>query len=243
MMNALLLDIGNTRTKVGVFDQHDDCLFSATELSFDEIKIILEKYNCCKIGIINVQNTPTALTSFLNKIPDEVKVITIHSSLIVPIINLYKTPLTLGVDRLCSAVASTLNYKNKNVLVIDCGTCIKYDLINKKTEYVGGSISPGLLMRYQVMAQNTIKLPVVTYSSLTSFYGNTTQTCINTGIVQGIINEINGFIELYKNEYEDLQIILTGGDAPLFDKSLKYCTFAQPNWVLLGAHIILKYNV
>lgn len=160
-----------------------------------------------------------------------------------PIKNQYKTPKTLGRDRLSVAVAAAGIFPKKNSLIIDAGTCITYDFIDKNKIYHGGSITPGVEMRLKAMNAFTAKLPLVTRKALSSTIGKDTVTSIRTGAQHGATMEMEGYIRHYQALYGRLEVLLTGGDAKYFAKKLKTQIFVNPNLVLIGLNKILNYNV
>jgi type III pantothenate kinase len=148
----------------------------------------------------------------------------------------------LGIDRIALASAAVHLYINKNVLVIDAGTCITYDFINSENEYLGGAISPGISLRYKSLHTFTDKLPLLEANNSKLLIGNSTATSIHAGVVNGVLYEIDGFIEAYKNNYENLTVILTGGDAHFLRDTIKNDIFANSNFLLEGLNHILEYN-
>jgi type III pantothenate kinase len=160
-----------------------------------------------------------------------------------PIRNKYKTPETLGADRLACAVGASVIFPGKNVLSIDAGTCIKYDIVDRSGSYLGGSISPGITMRLNALHTFTGKLPQVAPAPLKGFIGKDTRSSILTGVVQGAVYELEGFVRHYKKEFSGLKIILTGGDAPRLAKHLNFSIFATPDLVLVGLNRILEYDI
>jgi type III pantothenate kinase len=160
-----------------------------------------------------------------------------------PIDNKYKTPETLGRDRLANAVAAWYLNKNANSLVIDLGTCVKYDLVSAKGEYLGGNISPGIKMRFESLNHFTAKLPLLQKKDIDFTYGVDTDTSIYNGVEQGVYHEMNGFIEKYKSDFSQLTIFMTGGDANFFDKPFICDIFAHSDLTLFGLNKILIYNV
>jgi len=239
----LLVDIGNTRIKWAIIDNWNLQFEIHTNSDFQEFLQIIQQHNKkIKNAIFSsvhydkefIQNAFTFIDN----------VIFLNHDTPIPIHNLYQTPESLGKDRLCNVIAANILFPNKNVLVIDCGTCIKYDAINNKGEYYGGSISPGLKMRYKALHHFTAKLPLLQAEVPETFMGSNTAQSLHTGVVQGIAHEMNGFIAQYNSYFkEDLTIIITGGDADFLVKHINYKIFAQNNLVLLALSIILKYNV
>lgn len=160
-----------------------------------------------------------------------------------PFVIKYRTPDTLGLDRLAGVAGAWSQYRNETSLVIDVGTCIKYDLITKKGEYLGGNISPGLQMRLKAMHLMTSKLPQVEPYERYEAMGTDTVSALQVGACTGAIHEIEGFIKEYKKMFGKLNILLTGGDSHFFVNKLKTKIFAAPNLVLQGLNEILDYNV
>jgi type III pantothenate kinase len=237
----LVLDIGNTLVKAGVFEKKQ-LLSTKTspELSMDFISVIAKKNKGISSVIISsVIEIPSELTRTLKK---NYRFIELSDSTPVPITNLYKTPETLGKDRLAGVVAAHFLYPKKNVLVIDAGTCITYDIIDKNGKYYGGSISPGLSMRFKAMHTFTGKLPLVSLSNYKELTGRDTKESILSGVINGVIAEADTIIERYKKQYFSLKTVICGGDASFLADRLKNSIFAQPELVLKGLNEILDYN-
>ena len=131
---------------------------------------------------------------------------------------------------------------NNNVLIIDAGTCITFDFVTKDNDYLGGAISPGIRLRYKALNNLTANLPLLETTQPLTIIGNSTETAIHSGIVFGIINEIDGTIDYYKQKYPDLTVILTGGDTNFLSNQLKNSIFANSNFLLEGLNFILDYN-
>ncbi len=159
-----------------------------------------------------------------------------------PIENLYETPETLGKDRLAAAVGANELFPDQNLLIIDAGTAITYDLVSEKNEFVGGNISPGLQMRFKALNHFTGKLPLVSYSDEFQEIGRNTTDAIRAGVQNGILYEIAQTIELFNKNYQNLQIVMTGGDSIFFDKKLNYSIFVHFNITLIGLNRILEHN-
>jgi len=159
-----------------------------------------------------------------------------------PLENLYETPETLGKDRLAAAVGANELFPNQNLLIIDAGTAITYDLVSEKNQFVGGNISPGLQMRFKALNYFTGKLPLVSYSDEFQTIGKNTTDAIRAGVQNGILYEIAQTIELFNKNYQNLQIVMTGGDSIFFDKKLNYSIFVHFNITLIGLNRILEHN-
>ena len=155
----------------------------------------------------------------------------------------YKTPKTLGKDRLAAAVGANYLQPGKDLLVIDAGTAITYELIDASGSYLGGNISPGMTTRFRALNLFTEKLPLVVEQEYIPLVGTDTETAIQAGVVNGIVCEMDGYIEKLKVKYPDLLVFLTGGHSFYFERRLKNSIFADINLVLTGLNRILEYNV
>ncbi len=129
------------------------------------------------------------------------------------------------------------------LLVIDAGTCITYEFLDDKQNYHGGAISPGVAMRFESMHTFTAKLPLVKPLGDVPLIGNTTETCLQSGVIHGITAEIEGVIQRYLYLYPDMKIILCGGDAHFFENKVNHSIFAAPDLVLMGLNRILNYTI
>ena len=173
----------------------------------------------------------------------DVFVLSLDHNTIVPFTNLYTTPTTLGVDRIALVSNAVNKYPKQNALIIDAGTCITYDFVNNKGEYFGGSIAPGLFLRYKSLNDYTANLPLLKPKYPNTFIGDSTENAIHAGVSNGLIAEINGVIEEFSNNYDPLVVILTGGDANFLSKRLKSSIFVDPNFLLHGLNYILEYTI
>ena len=237
----LTIDVGNTRVKAAVFEKDklvELVVFDKTKI-LSEIKKILKKYVIAN-GIMS--NVASISDSKLKKLQKLVQIDVISSSTKVPFDNLYKTPKTLGVDRIALVAGAVNQFYGKNVLVIDAGTCITFDFVNSKGRYLGGAISPGVQMRFNSLNYFTANLPLLEKEEVNDFIGKNTKESINSGIVNGVIQEIDGVINQYKKKYLDLTVVLTGGDTNFLAKQLKSSIFANQNFLLQGLNEILKFN-
>lgn len=159
-----------------------------------------------------------------------------------PFVNHYQTPETLGMDRVAAMAGALELFPNENVLAIDIGTCITYDILNEAGEYMGGMISPGLEMRLKAMNKFTSSLPLVSSDDNAEFIGKTTKTCLQAGAKFGVETEIEGLISRFKEDYPDLKTIICGGGGKVFERRKQSSIFVLPNLVLLGLNCILLYN-
>ena len=159
-----------------------------------------------------------------------------------PFTTCYNPPLELGEDRIALLAASAYLYPKQDVLVIDLGSCITYDLLNREAEHQGGSISPGFSTRYKSMHRYSGKLPLLIPKKIKEDFGRSSETALHSGVYNGIINELKGVIEAYQLKYEHLTIILTGGDAEMLPKPFKNSIFAHSNFLAKGLNHILVMN-
>ncbi len=239
----LVIDIGNSRIKMASF--RDDKLLeviSFRKKSVDEISGLISKLGSTRAILSAVTAVDPQLYEVLNQ---SLHLIELKHDTPIPISLDYATPATLGVDRIANAVAAAKFYPNSDVLIIDFGTCIKYDLIEAAGIFKGGAISPGLNMRFKSMHQMTGKLPLITQweAEKNTWPGKSTRHSMASGVIQGVQGEMMQFIELAANDYDDLIIISTGGDYTPFEKAFKNIIFAHPYLTLEGIHEILQYNV
>jgi len=239
----LIIDIGNTFSKIFVFDK-DEIVYSTqfeTGSQITDYEFFLENPQLENAIISSVSVIPD---EFVLQIKKKVKKLLILSDETpLPIKNLYKTPNTLGKDRIAGIVGAYNIYPNQNVLVVDAGTAITFDIINSAGEYLGGNISPGLNMRYCALNHFTNKLPLLEKQEHFAFIGSSTDQAIIAGVQNGIIFEIEAYIEKFSTDFKQLKVILTGGDTFFFAHKLKYSIFAQPFLVAIGLNRIIKNNV
>ena len=232
----LVLDIGNTLMKFALF-QGQTLLFKGVG-ELPELSSFVKNRSIDNCIVSSVKkNELDTLDQILN-----CPIIHLSHLVEIPIENLYRTKETLGDDRLANAIAANFLYPKQSALVVDCGTCVKYDCLDSSGSYLGGGISPGLQMRYKALSEFTGRLPKLEPVSGPSLIGDSTETSIGSGVVNGTVAEIKGMIEKYKSIYENLTVILTGGDASFFDKELKSNIFVEPNLTLIGLNEILRYN-
>ena len=238
-MINLAIDIGNTRVKTAVFNEHEIIDMQPIDLS-DLLAYSLSKGpNYLVVSSVRVE--ARAVVTQLQHAGLKVFEVNNHTPL--PFENNYKTPHTLGIDRVCSMAGAQMLFPEQNCLVVDAGTCVTYDTISTSGSYAGGAISPGLNMRLRALHEFTSKLPLVKPVWFNNLEGNSTEESILSGVCQGLVDEINGKIARYMEHYNPLQVILTGGDADFLGKHLKSNIFVAPSLVLQGLNQILLFNV
>jgi len=238
----LIIDIGNTRAKLAVFQQNEiqDKLIVTHEQLLKSVKKMTKKFPLIKFAILSSVDIFTKDQE--KELRRLLKLIVLTKDVGIPFQNLYATPTTLGVDRIALIAAAAIQYPKENVLVIDSGTCITYDFLNANNEYLGGAISLGLSSRYKALHNLTANLPLLKPNDPDFFIGNSTQNSIHSGVVNGLLHEIDGVIGDYLLNYSKLTVILTGGDAVFLSKRLKSSIFAKSNFLLEGLNTILEIN-
>lgn len=237
----LVVDIGNNFFKLGIFE-NSNLVFSFFEKN-DKIDVEIEKiiHSYSKITSALISNVSSIkINDILNKL--NIKIYELDSTFIFPFKLNYKTPESLGNDRLALAAAATILYPNSNNLVIDAGTCITIDFIDNNNHFMGGSISPGVKMRYDSLNHYTANLPLLKNENNFNYPGDSTNASIHAGIIGGVSNEINGFIKQINSRNDKVNVILTGGDAKILSKTLKITIFANQNFILEGLNSILNLN-
>ena len=237
----LVVDFGNTFIKMALF-KGSDILRQITYSNVDQI--IDDKKNYQDAQNIIIGSVTDKHLLFIDSLSNHKKILLLESLTSTPLKNLYENATTLGTDRIAASVGAFSLYPNQNVLTIDAGTCIKYNFVNKNNEFIGGAISPGIEMRLKAMNHFTSKLPLfafdLNYEKLT---GTNTQESILSGALVGTAAELESIIEKYINTYENLKVVITGGDAGYLCKQLKNRFFARPNIVLYGLNTILNFNI
>jgi type III pantothenate kinase len=239
----LCIDIGNTRTKVAVFDTDGSLikLIIREDYTSGKLDKVLKKYAIENVIVSSVRKKQGKYKRMLgNKIKNFFE---LSHETPIPVNNLYHTPETLGKDRLAGIVGAYYLFPGSDVLVVDAGTCITYDIIDSTGNYLGGSILPGIEMRFKALNAFTARLPLVHRDLLESHIGDTTLTSIQTGIQFGVVYEMKGFISKYREIYPDIRVLVTGGDATFFESQMENQIFAVPDLVLMGLNQILNYNV
>ncbi|MCL2130854.1 MAG: type III pantothenate kinase [Lentimicrobiaceae bacterium] len=238
----LIFDFGNTKQKMAAMSLGAVIdIANKTKIETKDVDLFLKKYNPARAIVSSVVNEAEEIAFFLKK--RKISLLKFSAKTPIPIQNEYKTPETLGGDRLACAVAAASLFPKNPILVLQMGTCITSDFITESGVYKGGSISLGLEMRLKALHHFSAKLPLVACKNIVSLTGTTTEESILTGIMHGITDEINGITTRYLNEFDRLKIILTGGDAEMFKNKIKNEVVLIDNLVLTGLDIILNYNV
>jgi type III pantothenate kinase len=237
----LVIDIGNTRTKFSVMNRGEVLItVPVDELKPEHIVLLKQEYPDLQKAILcSVKEYPVALKTELGRFE---KFIELDENTPLPVKNLYKTPGTLGKDRIAAAVGAFDLYPETNLLIIDAGTAITYDVVNANGEFLGGNISPGIEMRFQALHTFTGKLPLAKRQPFDRLFGTTTEEAIVAGVQNGVIFEVDRAIDTFKEFYKNLKVIITGGNAEFFERKLKNSFFVNFNLISLGLNRILEHN-
>ncbi len=239
----LIIDVGNTYVKLAVFKagriKRKDVITLKDLIEhvafLDKTYKSITKVIIASVGKLKKKDVNYIVKHYKN-------VLWLDSDTKLPFKNLYSTPKTLGIDRIALVSASVNQFPKKNALIIDAGTCITYDFITDNNMYLGGAIAPGIRMRYKSLNNLTANLPLLETEIPNSITGNSTNASIHSGVVNGVLKEIEGVIKQYEEKYSDLTVILTGGDANFLSKQLKSSIFANSNFLLEGLNYILQFN-
>ena len=237
----LVVDIGNSSLKVAIFDKK--LMTSKFIYTNQSLNIFSDLFKNNVIDNCLISNVSTIDKNILDFLKINSNLFSINESINLPFINLYKTKNTLGHDRIALVSAAAIDFPDQNTLIIDTGTCITYDFKNSENEYLGGGISPGIQMRFKSLNSQTSKLPLSTINLNYKLIGDDTNSSINSGVVYGVISEINGIINQYQERFKNIKIILTGGDSNFLLKKIKNTIFADQNFLLKGLNYLLENNI
>ncbi|MDX1627746.1 MAG: type III pantothenate kinase [Fulvivirga sp.] len=236
-MVNLIIDFGNTRTKAAIFDDKK-LVETHGNINITGLRLLIDQYRPNYLMVSSVSTAPDKIKAELGQ---DIFFLTHQTA--VPFHIDYKTPETLGLDRIAAVAGAQALFPNQNCLVIDTGTCITYDFLDQDGHHLGGSITPGINMRFKAMHTFTANLPLLNFEKNVDLVGKTTKEAMQSGVLYGIIGEINEIIRRYEHKFATLQIIICGGDAKSFENKLKADIFASPELVLIGLNRILLYNV
>ena len=238
----LIIDIGNSQLKAAIFNSQKILkTINADKFSEELLKELKAEYPELTNSILcSVRERDEKLIELLES---EFKLfIELDSSTPIPLENLYESKESLGPDRLAAVVGANYLFPSSNIMVIDAGTAITYDLVDNQNRYIGGNISPGLETRFKSLHKFTQKLPLVEISDQWPLIGKTTEEAIQSGVQSGILYEMDTLINRIRDEYVECIVILTGGDSFFFDQKLKNSIFVMYELTLLGLNRILEYN-
>ena len=233
------IDLGNTSAKCGIFEG-DELVEKLEGLGIEQLIDMVNHRLPANVILSSVNQEVGAIA---DKITKEVNCLIMSHKTPVPVKNHYQTKDTLGLDRLAGVVGANNLFPDKNNLVVDTGTCITYDLVNKEGEYEGGAISPGIHLRFRSIHEFTARLPMVEAEEEVPWLGKTTKLSILSGVLHGTMAEITQMIRMYASKFADLRIIVCGGDSQLLKRNLSVHVTFIPDLVLIGLNRILGYNV
>jgi len=238
----LIIEQGNTTTKIAIFDRWDMInMLVCKEFDVSKAEALFKQYPLVN-GIYSTVKAPDCqLMDSLKKQLAYFLMLDSHTAL--PLRICYETPQTLGSDRIAAATGANYLRPGRNVLVIDAGTAITYEVIEATGVYIGGNISPGMETRFKALHQFTDKLPCVEVCDNVPLWGTSTETAILAGVVNGMVYEMDGYIDEMQKKYSDVFVFLTGGHSFYFERRLKNTIFADANLVMVGLNRILEYNV
>jgi type III pantothenate kinase len=239
----LVIDIGNTRSKLAVFKSDVMVDFKITE-NINELflrQIIFDHPSIERCIISSVTEINDEIGNYI--VDQKIPVVVLNAETSVPFKNNYLSKDTFGCDRIAAIAGACKLYPGKNVLIIDTGTAVTFDLKDRNEEYLGGNISPGLEMRFKALHHFTAKLPLLNGEPSNSLIGKSTHEAIINGVQNGLVFEIEGYIDELLKKFPDLIVILTGGDVYFFENKLKKTIFVVSNLILTGLNTLLEYNV
>lgn len=238
----LIIEQGNSRTKVAVYEGCTHIVTTSFKaIGIADLETFFTNYNLTAGIFSSVVDDNEELISYLKKRLNPFIILDDKTPL--PIKVNYETPESLGHDRIAAAVGANFLRPGCNVLVIDAGTCITYDMVEASGEFVGGNISLGMSVRFKALHEYTCHLPLVASGELDiPLVGKDTESAIRGGIVKGIIFEMDGYINELRAKYPNLLVFLTGGHSFYFESRLKNAIFADSNLVVAGLNKILEYN-
>lgn len=248
-ISILAIDIGNTRSKIAIFQQKELLKVKrvATKYLEKSLEECLGEYESSRqfyIGWTNVASN-IAIEDFEIWQAQATRFSFHHikNSLDLPIQNAYKTPETLGIDRIVAVLGARTIFPKNPILVFDAGTALTYDFVTQDGIYMGGGISPGIHMRFKALHTFTAKLPLIEEIRETALIGRSTYESMCSGVLNGILAEVEGIFMRYKAKYgADLKLCITGGDGSFFENHLKSVNFADENLTLIGIHYIITHK-
>ena len=240
MASTICLDFGNTRSKCGLFENNELIETIVLETpSYDSILELLHKFSPKKSILSSVVSHDPSIETLLK---ERTKFHLLSHESKVNFTTPVGKPSTIGSDRLALASAAVHYFPGKNNLVIGLGSCITYNFINQDHQFLGGSISPGMEMRFKSMHEHTALLPLAQKTWNFPIIGYDTLTNLQSGVLGGIIYEIDGFINYYRSKYENFNVVLTGGDTVYFARQLKNKIFADLNFLFKGLYALSETN-
>lgn len=237
----LIIDIGNTMTKLVAFDGNEPIEMLKQEgVSIEGVAKLMTKYQFSAGILGTVRDIPQEVEAQIAVLP--FPILRFTSETPIPITNRYRTPQTLGADRLAAAVGACTIKPGCDLLIIDAGTCITYEVIDAEGNYWGGNIAPGMQMRLRALHEFTARLPYIQPDGDVPGMGYDTETAIRSGVLRGMKYEIEGYIRSMLTKYPGLMVFLTGGNRIKFDTTITDIIIADQYIVPRGLNRILDYN-
>ncbi len=237
---TICFDFGNTRLKAAIFKGPEFIKeFVLADASASTIEQLIIEYQPSKSILSSVIIHPPEMEDLLSS---RTRFHKLSYSSKLPITTPVGKPETIGADRLALVSASVHLFPKQHNLSIALGSCITYNFINNKHEFLGGSISPGMTMRFRSMNEFTALLPIVKPQHNFPLVGYDTKTNLLSGVILGMAKEIDGIIDAYSLKYNNFNVLLTGGDMAFFVPHLKNKIFADPNLIFKGLYAISEYN-
>ena len=238
----LVIDIGNSKVKFFLFENNktiykEICDNQDFKKTLDSIS---NKNNIKNVISSSVSSNHDLYTE--ESLKNSKYISLSNDNLLVPFKNNYKTKKSLGQDRIALVSSAILNYPNQDNLIIDLGTCITYDFVDSNKIYHGGAISPGFQLRYSSLNTQTSNLPLLEFEETENIIGSTTNESIHSGIYNGVIAEVNNYIDLLKKEYPKLNVIIVGGFSKFLVNRIKNAIFADQDFLAQGLNYIINYN-
>jgi len=238
----LVIDIGNSKVKFFLFENNKTIHKEICDNQ--DFKKTLDSIS----NINNIKNVISSSVSsnydlYIEESLNNSKYTSLsNDNLLIPFKNNYKTKKSLGQDRIALVSSAIYNYPNQDSLIIDLGTCITYDFVDSNKTYHGGAISPGFKLRYSSLNTYTSNLPLLELEETENIIGSTTNESIHSGIYNGVIAEVNNYIDLLKKEYPQLNVIIVGGFSKFLLNRIKNAIFANQDFLAQGLNYIINYN-
>jgi type III pantothenate kinase len=237
----LVLDLGNTAAKAALFEDHDLVKTFIFENPAQDVKKLLSETPNIKRSIVS--SVVSHSKEVNNLLHNKTLFVDLDPNTRLPFKITYSTPETLGKDRIAAVAGAISLFNGKPLLVIDAGTCLKYNFVNEKQEFMGGAISPGLDMRFRALNAYTDRLPHLSYEKdFSDVIGTSTKTSILSGVQQGMLFEAQGYISRFKETHKDGVVVATGGNLSFLVDGLKNGIFAAPDLILKGLNEILLFH-
>ncbi|MBP5259747.1 MAG: type III pantothenate kinase [Paludibacteraceae bacterium] len=237
----LIVDIGNTKTKLHVFDQGAEVFSASADAGTPWMPLVpWKQFPLARAVVCSVREDPAVwVTQLSERIP---RVVAFPAGMPLPVRVAYRSPQTLGADRLAAVCGAWKLAPGQACLVVDLGTAVTYDYLTADWCYAGGNIAPGLRMRLAALHEHTARLPQVEPQAEFPLLGDTTETAVRSGVMQGVLYEMEGYVRDLSGKNDDFCLFLTGGDANYFEKRLKSRIFVCQNLVAVGLNAVLEWN-